>query len=93
MDTSGVRRLRFALEQKLQRRVPLREIAEAIGMDRSRLNKLELNLAKEIRVEELMRIRSYFSAQLGRVVVEDEIVRYDPINNKRGFDQAMALQP
>lgn len=77
MDTTNVRRLRFALEQKLGRRVPLREIADAIGMDRSRLNKIELGFAKELRGDELIRLRDYFTVQLGRVVSDDEIVRYE----------------
>jgi|GEM_PF-4804532 transcriptional regulator with XRE-family HTH domain len=92
MDTSGVRKLRFALEQKIGRRLSLREVAEAIGMDRSRLNKLELNLAKEIRAEELIGLRSYFSAQLERPVIDEEIVKY-ALNSKRGFGQALALCP
>lgn len=86
---SRVRQLRFELQTRESRAIPIREVADAIGVDRVRLNKIELGTIKEIKTEELNQLCAFFTKRLGRLVDTNEILEYDP-TNKRAFDLVAA---
>lgn len=87
--TPRARQLRYELQLQQGRAVSIQEIATAIGMDRERLNKIELGRIKSISTEELGALCGYYSKALGRHVDTDEILGYDP-NNRRVVMQAGA---
>ncbi|NJO81643.1 MAG: helix-turn-helix domain-containing protein [Blastochloris sp.] len=72
------RLLRFELQQRAERAVSIQEVADAIGMDRVRLNKIELGNVKEIKPSELASLCSFYSERLGRMVDTNEIMGFDP---------------
>jgi DNA-binding Xre family transcriptional regulator len=80
------RMLRVELRQKEGRPVTVQEVAEATGLDRYRLSRIELGNFKEIKAEELLSLCAYYSEKLGRLVDTHEIIGFDP-NNKKAFGQ------
>lgn len=76
------RSLRVELRQKLGRPVTVQEVAEATGLDRYRLSRIELGNIKEIKTEELLALCGYYTEHLGRLVDTNEIMGYDPNNKK-----------
>lgn len=87
------RLLRFELQQKEGQNVTIQEVSEAIGLDRYRLSRIETGNIKEVKPDELASICAFYTSRLGRFVDTNEVLGFDPANSKRGFDQAMALQP
>lgn len=85
----GARSLRLELQHKEARQIPMQEVAEATGLDRSRINKIELGMVREIKPDELVALCAYYSEKLGRLVDTNEIMGYDP-NNTRALDLAVA---
>jgi DNA-binding Xre family transcriptional regulator len=82
------RMLRLELRQKEGRAVTVQEVAEATGLDRYRLSRIELGNIKEIKTEELQALCAYYSERLGRLVDTNEITGFDP-NNKKAFGQPL----
>lgn len=85
----AARLLRVELRNKLKRPVTVQEVAEATGLDRYRLSRIELGNIKEIKTEELLSLCSYYTHNLGRTVDTNEIMGFDP-NNKQAFDLVVA---
>jgi DNA-binding Xre family transcriptional regulator len=81
------RLLRFELQQKEGQNVTIQEVAEAIGMDRFRLSRIETGNIKEIKPVELAVLCAFYTERLGRVIDTNEILGFDP-NNKRALDLA-----
>lgn len=86
----AARSLRIELRLKLGRPVTVQEVAEATGLDRYRLSRIELGNIKEIKTEELLALCGYYTEQLGRLVDTNEIMGFDP-NNKRPISQVAAI--
>lgn len=63
--------------------------AEPTGMDRSRVSRIEQGKIKEIKPDEFVALRVFYSQQLGRLVSTNEILEFDP-NNKRAIELAVA---
>jgi transcriptional regulator with XRE-family HTH domain len=85
----NARLLRVELQQKEGRNVTIQEVAEALGVDRYRLSRIELGNIKEIRPEELIALCSFYTARLGRVVDTNDVLEFDP-NNRRALDLVAA---
>lgn len=84
------RSLRVELRQRLGRPVTVQEVAEATGLDRYRLSRIELGNIKEIKTEEILALCGYYTERLGRLVDTNEIMGYDP-NNKMAFGQPLSV--
>ena len=87
------RQLRYELQLKLARAIPILEVATAIGMDRERLNKIELGRIKGVSNQEFIALCEYYSAALGRLVDTNEILGYDPNNRRVAVQEAMEFIP
>jgi hypothetical protein len=100
---NGTRRLRFEAQQKTGAKLSTREAAEGITakmreisgdpaaeMGRARLNNYELGKIFEVKTLELMGICAYYGELLGRAVNTNDVLEYDPLNNKRGLQAAAA---
>lgn len=85
----GARSLRLELQAKEDRLISIQEVADAVQLDRSRLNKIELGMVREIKPDELVALCAYYTQHLGRLVDTNEIMGFDP-NNKRALDLAAA---
>ena len=82
------RLLRFELQQKEGQNITISEVAEAVGMDRYRLSRIEMGNIKEVKPEELAAICAFYTERLGRFVDTNEVLGFDPANNKRALDLA-----
>lgn len=87
----GARRLRLELQQKEARLISMQEVADQVKLDRSRLNKIELGMVKEVKPEELLALCGFYTEKLGRFVDTNEIMGFDPNNKKAYGQQAFAL--
>lgn len=58
-----------------------------MGLDRVRLNKIELGVVREIKSREFEALGSFYSERLGRMVDTNEILAYDP-NNRQASELA-----
>ncbi len=76
-----VRLLRFELQQKEERPISVQEVATAVGLERVRLNKIELGMVRELKPREFEVLCSFYSIRLGRHVDTNDIMGYEP-NNK-----------
>lgn len=86
------RQLRYELQAQEGRAISIQEVANATGMDRERLNNIELGRVKSISVTEMEALCGYYSKALGRLVDTDAIWGYDP-TNKRVVSQEAVLSP
>jgi DNA-binding Xre family transcriptional regulator len=82
-----VRRLRFEIQQKEERAISVQEVANAVGLDRVRLNKIELGSVREIKPREFEVLCSFYSSRLGRTINTNDILAYEP-NNKPASELA-----
>lgn len=78
---SKARQLRFNYQAKEGRAVTLQEVADAIGIERAALNRIELGQTKKIEFETLMKLCAYYGVGVG------EILEYDP-NGQRALELA-----
>lgn len=74
----GARSLRYELQEREGRAISMQEVANAVKLDRVRINKLELGDIKEIRASELLSLCSFYTERLGRFVNTNEILRFQP---------------
>jgi transcriptional regulator with XRE-family HTH domain len=85
---SKARQLRLNLQAKLGREVTIEQVAEAIGVDRRALMRVELGRARLYDAEMMGRLGDYYHAA---GVDTSDLLRYEP-NNKKAFgQQALAL--
>jgi transcriptional regulator with XRE-family HTH domain len=75
---SKARQLRLILQAKLERDVTIEEVAEAIGVDRRALMRVELGRARLYDAEMMRRLGDYYH---NAGVDTSDLLRYDP-NNK-----------
>ena len=66
------RQLRLNLQAKMGRPVSLQEVADATGIERSALNRIELGKTTRIDFETLERLCRYYDVGVG------DILEYDP---------------
>jgi DNA-binding Xre family transcriptional regulator len=85
----GARRLRLELQQREGRSISMQEIANAVKLERIRINKIEMGAIKEVKASELLVLCSFYTERLGRFVDTNEILRFDP-NDKTTLDMAAA---
>ena len=83
------RLLRFELQQKEGQNVTIQEVAEATGLDRYRLSRIELGDIKAVKPEELAAICAFYTGRLGRLIDTNDVMGYDP-NNIRALELAAA---
>lgn len=69
---SKVRRLRMQREAAEERRIPIQEVADRLGIDRKRLTQLELGRQSEIRMSELAELCKFYGVDVG------ELLEFDP---------------
>jgi len=82
---SKVRKLRLDYQAKLGRTVTLQEVADAIGVERSALNRIELGKTTRIDFDTLVKLCEFYEVTVG------DILEYDP-NNRRAAMQGL-VQP
>jgi DNA-binding Xre family transcriptional regulator len=87
------RKLRYELQAQEGRAISIQEVANATGMDRERLNNIELGRIKNMSVTEIEALCAYYSNALGRLVNTDEILSYDPTNRRATILEEVALSP
>jgi putative transcriptional regulator len=80
------RRLRLERQLKENRAITLQEVADATGLERAALNRIELGNTTRIDFETLMKLCAFYGVGVG------EILEYDPNELKPGH-AASALAP
>lgn len=78
------RRLRLEKQLEEGRPIPLQEVANATGIERAALNRIELGKTSRIDFETLMRLCAYYGVGVG------EILEYDP-NGQQGSSWTTAV--
>lgn len=86
---SRARRLRHEYQLKVGRDVTVQEVAEAAGIERAALNRIELGKTSRIDFETLAKIIAFYSNVLERVVNAADVLEYDP-NNTWGLESVAA---
>lgn len=66
------RRLRLELQLKLDRPIPLQEVADATKIERAALNRIELGQTTRIDFDTLSKLCAYYQVGVG------DILEYDP---------------
>lgn len=66
------RRLRLELQLKLGRPIPLQEVADATGIERAALNRIELGQTTRIDFDTLTKLCAFYGVGVG------DILEYDP---------------
>lgn len=69
---SKVRQLRFKYQAEIGRKVPVQEVADALGVSRERLTQIELGTMKEIDTETLAKLCAFYKVGVG------DVLEYDP---------------
>ena len=80
---SKARQLRLNHQAKMGRAVTLQEVADAIGIERAALNRIELGQTKKIEFDTLLKLCTYYGVAVG------DVLEYDP-NGIRALDQVGA---
>lgn len=78
---SRARRLRHEYQLAVGRDVTVQEVAEAAGIERAALNRIELGKTSRIDFDTLAKIIAFYSRVLERQVSAADVLEYDP-NNK-----------
>ena len=90
---SKARKLRMDYQAKIERPIDQKEVAEAIGIHENTISRIEQGKLSRIDFDTLVKLCVFYSRVLEREVGVGEVLEFDPINNKRGFGQVIALQP
>jgi DNA-binding Xre family transcriptional regulator len=69
---SKVRQLRFKYQVEIGRKVPVQEVADAIGVSRERLTQIELGGMKEIDTDTLAKLCAFYKVGVG------DVLEYNP---------------
>lgn len=69
---SKVRQLRFKYQAETGRKVPVQEVADAIGVSRERLTQIELGGMKEIDTDTLAKLCAFYKVGVG------DVLEYNP---------------
>ena len=78
---SRARRLRHEYQLVIERDVTVQEVAEAAGIERAALTRIELGKTSRIDFDTLAKIIAFYSQALGRPVSAADVLEYDA-NNK-----------
>lgn len=84
---SRARQLRLEYQAKVGRPVPIHEVAEAIGVDRRVVMKIERNEMQRIDADVLQRLAAFYHEQ---GIDAKRIIEYDP-NGIRGLELGTAV--
>jgi DNA-binding Xre family transcriptional regulator len=87
--TSRARQLRLDYAQRIGRTVTVEEVAEAVGISRAQLSKIENGQTGRIDFDTLAGLCRFYSQVLERFVTTNDVLEYDP-NNKRGLESVAA---
>jgi putative transcriptional regulator len=79
---SKARQLRLDYQSQIGRTVTLQEVADAIGVERAALNRIELGKTTRIDFETLTKLCRFYNVGVG------EVLEYDP-NNQRAIIQGI----
>jgi DNA-binding Xre family transcriptional regulator len=74
----GARRLRFELQRREGRAISMQDVANAVQLERMRINSIELGTVKGVKLSELIILCSFYTERLGRLVDTNEILGFDP---------------
>jgi DNA-binding Xre family transcriptional regulator len=82
---SRARQLRLNHQAKMGRPVTLQEVADAIGIERAALNRIELGQTKKIEFETLLKLCAYYEVGVG------EILEYDPNMQEASYTEGVLV--
>ncbi len=75
---SKVRQLRFNQQAKLGRTITIEEVAEATGISRAALNRIELNQTERIDFDTLMKLCTFYGVGVGDILEFKPEERFSP---------------
>lgn len=75
---SRARQLRLDYAQKIGRAVTVEEVAEAVGLSRAQLSKIENGQTGRIDFDTLAGLCSFYTEKLGRPVTTSDVLEFDP---------------
>lgn len=86
---SRARRLRHEYQLRAGRDVSVQEVAEAAGIERAALTRIELGQTTRIDFDTLAKLIAFYARVLDRQVTTADVLEYDP-NNERALELAIA---
>jgi DNA-binding Xre family transcriptional regulator len=84
-----VRQLRLEYAMKTGRAVEQKEIAEAVGVHKNTLSRIEQGKVSGIDFDTLIKLCVYYSRALDRLVGVNDLLEFDP-NNRQGLEPIAA---